>query len=169
MVTNGYSTENDTSQVVVNGRHLMEQHEAPADGVVRAGHLVEETANGVAPHSTDGERPSRLLIAIDDRTQGMVHGDEYADGDRVKYMELAGGKVQTLLAAGENAALTDGLVSAGDGTVRVYDETTGTGEDADTQGDQALHVPGEEPANKSRAVDNTAGTEAVSVFAVVSN
>lgn len=165
---NGYSTASDYNGVVVSGRHLMTQHEAPTVGTVQAGMVLEETPNGVQPHSTDGVRPDRLLVATAQR--GYVHGDAYPEGETIRYMELAGGKVQGLLAAGESVSLSDGLVSAGDGTLRLYDETaTAEGGDADTAGDAAFYVPNDEPINKSYAVDNSGGTEAVGVFAEATN
>ena len=161
MTTNGYETENDIGRVPVNGQHLSAQYESETVGTVRAGHLVEETANGVQPLSLDGVRPNKVFIALDLPGRGYSHGDAFPEGETIEYAELAGGTVRGLLATGSSVALTDELTPAGDGTVRAM---TGDGSD-----EAVAQVPAQEPANKSRAVDNTGGSEAVQVYMEASN
>ena len=154
MVQNGYETPNDPQRVLVQSHNLTAQHEAETVGTVRAGHLVEETANGVQPLSVDGERPDRLLIALDLPGRGYQHGDAFPVGETIEYAELAGGQVRGLLAVGENVSLTDDLTSAGDGTVRAANTGSTSGEGV------AFQVPADEPVNKSYGVDNTGAADA---------
>lgn len=158
---NGYETENDIGRVPVNAQHLGAQHEAPTVGTVRAGHLVEETANGVQPLSLDGARPERVLIALDLPGRGYQHGDAFPEGETIEYAELTGGTVRGLLAVGNSVALTDSLTPAGDGTVRAM---TGDGSD-----EAVASVPAQEPVNKSRAVDTTGADDAALVYMEVSH
>lgn len=163
MVTSGYETDNDPGRVLVQSHHLTAQHEAPAVGTVQAGMLVEETANGIQPHSTAGVRPERVLIALDLPGRGYAHGDTFPEGETVEYAELAGGQVRGLLATGQTVALTDNLTSAGDGTVRLANAGTTTGEEV------AFQVPADEPVNKSYAVDSTGATEPALVYMEVTH
>lgn len=133
----------DSTQVIRYGRDNYVQHEAPtADGSsVRAGHLVEKTGGTLDVYSSDGARPSQILIAKDARQRGMELGDAYpGDGDdRAIFVQAQPGLgVHVMLAAG--ASVTDSeteLVpdangglrpAAGDGTesaavVAIADET----------------------------------------------
>lgn len=152
MTQNGYETQNDPQRVIVNAHHLKAQHEAETVGTVRAGHLVEETANGVQPLSVDGARPGRILIALDLPGRGYQHGDAFPAGETIEYAEVTGGAVRGLLATGNNVSLTDDLTSAGDGTVRAM-----TGDGSDTA---VFQVPGDEPVNKSYGIDTTGASDA---------
>ena len=123
---------------VLYARDQYVQHEAEADGAIDVGMLLERTATGVAPHSTDGGELDQALVAINDRDRGMKVGDSYASGDNVKYISAnAGVGLHLVLAAGADLATAgqatitedERLVSAGDGTVRAFD--TGTSPDAD--------------------------------------
>jgi hypothetical protein len=130
---------------ILYARDQYVQHEAPADGAVQVGHLLERTANGVAPHSTDGGVLNEVLVAINDRDRGMELGDTYASGDNVKFVSAnAGVGAHLVLASGAdlgtsaqaNATEDDRLVSAGDGTVRVFDDGTSP----DDEGAVAAHA-----------------------------
>ena len=145
----------------MNARNNTTQHEAPAAADVRAGHLIEEVADGVQPHATDGGVLDRVLFAIDARGRGMEVGDTYStdpdgtvDNESVKYIVAnAGVELTVLLGAGVAVTEGDRLVSAGDGTLRLY-EADGTAPD---------DVVDDVVAIASEDLDNAAGTEAVAV------
>jgi hypothetical protein len=100
----------------------MVQHEDRAAEAVRAGYLVEVAGGEVSHQSADGEKPSRFLVATDNRDVGMELGDEYVEGDDAcQYLACSGGGVHLYLAGGESVASGDALLSAGDGTVRAAD------------------------------------------------
>lgn len=140
-----------------NARNNTTQHEAPAAADVRAGHLVEEVADGVQPHGTAGGTVQNVLVAIDARGRGFEVGDTYTtdpDGtvgnENVPYINAnAGVELTVLLAAGENVAEGDLLASDGAGGFRAYDSAN----DAD---DAVV-------AKASEALDNSGGAEAVAV------
>lgn len=143
----------DSNQVVRHSRRLMTQFEQPVAADTQAGMLVEETANGIQPHSTAGVGVARIMVAKDDRTIGMTLGDTYDGTNSVnaKYLVCSGGGVHLLLAAGESVTEHDRLVSAGDGTVRLIDQD-GTAPDDPDSAMVASVAEGE-------TVDNTGGTE----------
>lgn len=143
-------------QIVRYGRDEMTQHEDTGVGAVTVGNLVERVANGVQNHSTAAGQDGTTLIAIAHRGVGMEAGDAYDDGTNVKYLAVSGGGVWLRLAAGENVARGDQLVSAGDGTVRLLDTAGG-----DTAGGVV--------AEAEEALDNSGGTEAAFIRTEVTN
>lgn len=125
--------DKDLLNVVRYGWENLSQEEASTDGGnVVAGHLLEETADGVQPHSSDGGAVNRPLFAKDMRGRGFEVGDTYPDGEFISTIIPNGGVGLTgILAAGADLATAanatvDGdtgtrLVSAGDGTLRAFD------------------------------------------------
>lgn len=121
----------DLRNVVRYGWDQLEQEEALVNSTsLVAGHLVEETADGYQPHSTDGGAVQRPMFAKDMRGRGFEVGDAYDDNEWISYViPNAGVGLTVILAAGSdlaaaaNADISDGdrLVSAGDGTVRAFD------------------------------------------------
>ena len=145
----------DSNQVVRHNRQLLTQFEAPAAAELDAGMVVEETAGGVQPHSSDGTAVARVLVAKDDRALGMTVGDTYGAGENVKYLACSGGGVHLLLAPGESVGEFDRLVSAGTGAVRAIDQD-GTAPD-DPDGAMVASVA------EGETVDNIGGTDPVPV------
>lgn len=125
----------DSNKVVRYGRNEFVQHEETADGsAVDTGMLLEETANGVQPHSTADGAPSKVLVALDARERGMELGDQYPAGSLVKYVKVSGGGAHMPLAAGETVADGDDLTSNGDGALAAMNgdgTSTATGITAD--------------------------------------
>ena len=94
------------------------REEAVAVAAISPGHLIEEDSAGeFQVHSTEGGYAMRL-VAVEDALQGDTIDDAYAADDLVSgNVELPGNEVQMYLAAGENVAIGDNLISAGDGTL----------------------------------------------------
>jgi len=105
------STEN---QVHLIGTFRRE--EADAAVILSPGMLAEyESAGEMQPHSTEGG-DALLMFAVEDALQGNTLDDDYAVGDLVSAnIEAAGNDVQAFLKVGENVAIGDELISAGDG------------------------------------------------------
>jgi len=124
---------NDLLNVVRYGWEQLIIEEDTVDGAnVVAGHLVESTADGYQPHSSDGAEVNRPVFAKDMRGRGFEAGDEYDDEEFISFVVPNGGVGLTgILAAGTDLATAgnatvDGdteteLVSAGDGTLRARD------------------------------------------------
>lgn len=123
---------NDLLNVVRYGwENLSTEEGATGNGSVNAGHLLETNGDGdFIPHGTDGGDVNRLLIAKDMRGRGYEVLDNYPSAEWIEAVVPNAGVGVTLeLAAGSdlataaNATITEGdlLVSAGDGTVRLYD------------------------------------------------
>lgn len=146
----------DSQQVVRYGRDEFLQHEAPADGVVNAGDLVETTAAGIGSHATAAGIMDRVLVALDDRDTGMELDDTYDDGENAKYIAASGGGVHLRLDAGVTAAEGDRLVSAGNGAVRLLDTAGGDAEAA------VVAVAAED-------IDNSGGTAPTPIATDVAN
>lgn len=106
-----------------------QQDEATADGVaLTPGYLVEPTANGVAPHSTDAGDVLTPMFVREHTETGMGIDDDVPAGSNAKYlMPTEGSRVRARIAADEDISPGDVLVSAGDGTLResAVDGTTG--------------------------------------------
>lgn len=112
-------------KVIRYGRHEMNVRSAPADGALDAGDVVLEQDGGdtVTQATSSATTDDRICVAIDDRERGMEAGDEYSDGELVKYVALSGGGVRVLMADGEtlDASSEDRLVmSSTDGKVRPW-------------------------------------------------
>lgn len=128
----------DSTKVVRYGWDDLSIEERTADSAIDAGDLVERTATGVQSHSTDGGHLDQVLVAQDDRAMGYEAGDTLPSGDLIRMLVANSGVGLHLnLAAGSDLADSteanisegDRLVSAGDGTVRQFDDVDG---DVDT-------------------------------------
>lgn len=104
-----------------------QQDEATADGAaLTPGYLVEETANGVQPHSTAAGQNAEPMFVREHSETGMGIDDDIPAGSNAKYiMPTEGSRVRARVAAGETVAKGDELVSNGDGTLRVLDTAGG--------------------------------------------
>lgn len=121
-------------KVIRYGRHEFTIHEAEANGAITAGDvIVEEDGGATVARASSVTQEDRLLVAVDDRERGMELGDDYADGEQVKYIAPSGGALNVLLADGEtlDPSTEDRLVLSGTaGKVAVFDGGAG-----DTQTD----------------------------------
>ena len=92
--------------------------EARANAALSPGHLIEVLSTGkVRKHATEGGLAERAF-AIEDALQGNTVADAYAADDLVGYVLAApGDEINAVIKAGENIAIGDKLVSAGDGTL----------------------------------------------------
>jgi len=93
--------------------------EAEAAGDISPGHLVALDSSGtIVVHATEGGFAARAIAEIDP-LQGHGLEDDYEDGDIVMAnVELPGNECQMFLQAGQNVAIGDLLISAGDGTLK---------------------------------------------------
>lgn len=94
--------------------------ELDAGGTVYPGHLLQLDSDGdVTVHSTDGGRARPVKVALEDELQGNDINDAYSADNRLRLVTAKpGDKLQMKLAAGEDIAIGDELVSNGDGTLR---------------------------------------------------
>lgn len=92
--------------------------EANAADTISPGMLLDYDSSGeLIPHATEGGYALRAFAEAD-ILQGNTLDDDYSDGDLVRAnIELPGNEVQAFLKAGENVAIGDLLISAGDGTL----------------------------------------------------
>jgi hypothetical protein len=105
-----------------------QREELVAAGTIKPGYLIEQTSAGkFQAHSTEGGYAERI-VAVEDALQGNTISDDYSADDLVSAnIEAPGNVVQMYLKAGENAAIDDDLISAGDGTlIENGSETSGT-------------------------------------------
>jgi len=105
-----------------------QREELVAAGTIKPGYLIEQTSAGkFQAHSTEGGYAERI-VAVEDALQGNTISDDYSAADLVSAnIEAPGNVVQMYLKAGENAAINDDLISAGDGTlIENGSETSGT-------------------------------------------
>lgn len=95
-----------------------ERVEYEAAATIKPGYLVEMTSAGkVQAHSTEGAAAA-LMFAVENALEGEDLSDSYASSDRVQVnCQKSGNSVQAWLKAGENVAIGDVLISAGDGTL----------------------------------------------------
>jgi len=107
------STEN---QIQLKGDFRGEEANAAAS--ITPGHLTEETSAGTFQvHSTEGGFAARR-VAIEDALQGNTITTVYLVGVRVfTNLQVPGNECQMFLKAGENVAIGDKLISAGNGTL----------------------------------------------------
>jgi len=145
----------ESNKVIRHSREQISQHEGQATEAILAGQLVEETGDGGIQLDTGGS-PTRVLVAKDDRERGMEITDEYEGGELAKYIAVAGGGVNLLLAAGEtvDASAENRLVPDGNGNVRPFDG--------------ANDAAGDEIAVAQEDVDNAAGADPVPIATEVS-
>ena len=110
------STENQIHLIGKNFRH----EEIEAAGDISPGHLIGGDSSGTCVvHNTEGGVAARAFAEID-ALQGNTLEDDYEDGDLVMVnIEQPGNECQAFLQAGQNAAIGDLLISAGDGTLIV--------------------------------------------------
>jgi hypothetical protein len=103
--------------VVLKGRGC--RNERIADGAITPGHLVEIQSTGkIKVHDTAGGFCQKAF-AVEDDLQGNPISTAYTSGARVQYnVMLPGDQVNALIKDGENIAIGDKLVSAGDGTLK---------------------------------------------------
>lgn len=103
--------------IVLKGQGTRKERIAVA--AITPGHLVEITsANKVQVHSTAGGLAQKAF-AVEDDLQGNTIADAYAASAMVQYnVMLPGDEVNAIIADGENIAIGDKLVSAGDGTLK---------------------------------------------------
>lgn len=96
------------------GRH----EEAVAAGAITPGHLIKlDSAGKVVVHASEGQYAERLF-AKEDALQGNTKDTAYASGDVVSYhVAVPGDEIFAYIKAGENVAIGDQLISAGDGTL----------------------------------------------------
>lgn len=153
-------SETGPLEVVRNGLEFMQQYDGSQnvdadDGTVdakwfakkkiTAGDLVERVDGGVQPHSTAAGAVYRPLVAIDARMFGMEAGGTYQVGNDVFVVAPHGGGLWMRLAGGEKTAISQALVSAGDGTLLAFDSAAG-------------HTPEAVIGTAAEAVDNSGGT-----------
>lgn len=105
---------NNTIILIGSGRHV--EHVAAA--ALTPGNLVELTsADKVQKHSTEGGIAEKLF-AVEDALQGRTIDDDYAADDPVMlFAARPGDELYVQIKAGENIAIGDKLISAGDGTL----------------------------------------------------
>ena len=127
--------------VILRGMDELEYDEAPADGAVRPGMLVERTAAGIAPHGTAAGL-SAPYFAVERRKIGMIADDvtfpqelpddlnsTYEDGVLALFAGFdKGHRVWGLTPAGVTVPDNTPLVSNGDGTLRPINTNGATGE-----------------------------------------
>ena len=108
-----------SNQVVLVGQGRHEEDRASA--AITPGDLIElhtSTGRKVKVHSTEGGY-AELLFAKEDALQGNEIDDDYAADDLVSYHVCQRGDVMNaFLQAGQNVAIGDKLISAGDGTLQ---------------------------------------------------
>lgn len=96
--------------------HIVEERIAHAD--ILPGMLLALRSDGkVQAHGVaSGKHPS--LFALEDELQGRTVADKYGANERVQITAaIPGEQIQGILKAGQNVAVGDYLVSAGDGTL----------------------------------------------------
>lgn len=106
--------------VLKNYLNIFEEYEAAA--AITPGHLIELIAAGTVQVHAAADGLAIPMFAIADALQGKGIDDAYAAADRVQcWIPQRGDQVNALLANGETTVIGSKLVSAGDGTLKVYD------------------------------------------------
>lgn len=100
---------------------VIEEYTATAVAIT-PGYLLELTSTGaVQAHSTAGGWATPPMFALEDELQGNGISDNYAVSAKIQvWTPYRGDYVYALLADGENVAIGDKLVSAGDGTLKAH-------------------------------------------------
>jgi hypothetical protein len=103
--------------IVLKGHGV--RREAVANAAITPGHLVELMSTGkVKVHATSDGWGAKMF-AVEDDLQGNSIDDAYSTGAMVQYNVMSpGDEVFAILKNGENAAIGDKLISAGDGTLK---------------------------------------------------
>jgi hypothetical protein len=99
---------------------IIEEYTATAVAIT-PGDLLEVTSAGlVQAHSVEGG-VILPIIALEDELQGNGIDDDYAASDKIQCWVAQAGEMAYLnVAEGEDVSTGDKLISAGDGTVKVY-------------------------------------------------
>ena len=129
----------NANQIHLSGDY--EYFEVKASGTIKPGYLCDihtSTGKKVRAHPTVGGYGPKH-IAVEDALQGNTIDDNYSSGDLVAlHTPRPGAVYQLWLKAGENVAIGDRLMSAGDGTLQEFeaadtvtaDAIVGTAEEA---------------------------------------
>jgi hypothetical protein len=96
------------------------RNERVANAAITPGHFVElMSTNKVKVHATAGGAVLPKAVAVEDDLQGKTIADAYSSGAPCQFNVVGpGDEVFAILANGENAAIGDKLISAGDGTLK---------------------------------------------------
>ena len=95
------------------------RREAVANAAITPGHMVEIMSTGKVKVHATSEGWGAKMFAVEDDLQGKDIATAYSAGAPCQYNVMApGDEVYAILANGENAAIGDKLVSAGDGTLK---------------------------------------------------
>jgi len=125
----------DSNRVVRYGWENLSQEEGTLSEALSAGDLLEAGgSDDFQTHSTDGGVVERVMVAMDERGRGFTSGDGYDAGEFITaavcnsgvglHLNLAAG-ADLATAANADISEDDRLVSAGDGTVRLFDGAGG--------------------------------------------
>ena len=112
----------DQNRIQLSDRFISEEAVAGASGIY-PGHLVKLNSDAEAVvHDTEGGVAERAF-AVEDAFQGNTVSDAYTEDEKLMYhIQQRGGRVNALIQAGQNLAVGDILISAGDGTLIDEDE-----------------------------------------------
>jgi hypothetical protein len=101
-----------------NGQYIRNEASADAAGIL-PGHLLIETATGVAVNATADDVPVRALFADINIGDAGDITRPYTSGENVHYVSASKGVlVNAILADGETIAVGDEIASAGGGEVK---------------------------------------------------
>lgn len=105
---------------------VMEEYTATAVAIT-PGHLLALTSAGlVQKHSPAGGNVLPAMFAVEDELQGKGIDFPFAASAKLQvWIPTRGDQVYAFLKDGETAAIGDALESAGDGTLQVYDTSSG--------------------------------------------
>lgn len=146
-----YRTHVDVETILLNETDGIEYQTRGASAAITPGELVEyDGADGAQAHSTDGGVAKPRFALEADRWGKTIDDDILADEEVTIAHGKPGTRFYAFLAAGENVAADDALVSAGNGALRAYDEAGG-----DTGG----NIIG----TAYEAVDNSGGADPVRI------
>lgn len=139
----------DVETILLNDTDGIEYQTRGASAAITPGELVEyDGEDGALPHSTDGGTAKPRFALEADKWGKTIDDDILTDEEVTIAHGKPGTRFYSFLAAGENVASDDALVSAGNGALRAYDEAGG-----DTGADIV--------ATAFEAVDNSGGAEPV--------
>lgn len=102
--------------IILSGEYVKEQSRLAATGTIKPGMLLQvDSAGKVTPHATAGGVAEKL-VALEDALQGDTIADTYTIGNIVDTAIISpGSQCQVLVAAGQDIAVGDLLMSAGNG------------------------------------------------------
>jgi len=117
------------SNTIILKNYLNIFEEFTAEAAITPGNLIELIADGKVQKHAGADGFAMPMFANVDALQGKGKDDAYAAGDKVQvWIPQRGDQVNAILANGETAVIGSKLVSAGDGTLKVYDVVSGTEE-----------------------------------------